>query len=370
VARVYTTSEGGPWMVSGWIDGVDLPHRETQLISQANLDATYKGVILDDLTKIAGDAVWRSVDEKLELPADGKEAARASMRMAMTAGSKLYRTFSQDDVFKHLLGLINNLPDGSKITMISNGTVFPWELFYPLDYIDGYPEGNYQPDKFWGARFLFESLLVTPSGEHKPPPMRRQSGRLHVSMGVNSAIDRDWEGRSLLPAALHKAYYTASLSDRGSYYDQHEDIAELLRTPHATSMIYFFCHGSSDELQFNKEKGALNAFHVMGESYPGYPIVFVNACSAGNISPLSFLSFRTEFRKKRAAGLIAPSFPVPTLFAAVFAKTFLIRYADGQPVGQILFMLRRELLLAKDNPLGLWYSLQCPLDVRAPKPER
>jgi hypothetical protein len=62
---------------------------------------------------------------------------------------------------------------------------------------------------------------------------------------------------------------------------------------------------------------------------------------------------------------VAPSFPVPTLFAAVFARTFIERYADRIPVGQILFDLRRD-LLADNNPLGLWYSLQCPLDLKAP----
>jgi hypothetical protein len=77
------------------------------------------------------------------------------------------------------------------------------------------------------------------------------------------------------------------------------------------------------------------------------------------------LSFRTEFRKKGAAGLLAPSFPIPTLFAAVFAKHVLDQYELRRPIGEILLDLRGD-LLARGNPLGLWYSLQCPLDVRAP----
>ena len=87
----------------------------------------------------------------------------------------------------------------------------------------------------------------------------------------------------------------------------------------------------------------------------------------GDISPLSFFSFRKEFQKKNAAGLIAPSFPIPTLFAAVFAKTLLARYLTQKSIGTILFKLRRDLLVKKNNPLGLWYSLQCPLDVKAPE---
>jgi len=132
-------------------------------------------------------------------------------------------------------------------------------------------------------------------------------------------------------------------------------------------LIYFFCHGTADELQFETSKRKLTADHVTNcPNYPGWPIVFVNACDAGNISPLSFFNFRTEFRKRKSAGLIAPSFPIPTMFAAMFANAFLAAYTAGQPIGQILFNLRRK-LLAKNNPLGLWYSLQCPLDVKAPE---
>ena len=60
------------------------------------------------------------------------------------------------------------------------------------------------------------------------------------------------------------------------------------------------------------------------------------------------------------------SLPIPTLFAAVFGRTFLDEYRRQRPVGEILFELRRKLLLG-NNPLGLWYSLQCPLDVQAPR---
>jgi hypothetical protein len=187
-------------------------------------------------------------------------------------------------------------------------------------------------------------------------------------MGFNSAIDSEppWPGRPLLPVRLQKDYFDTSLKDRGAYFDQYADIFDTLRKPYTASLIYFFCHGAANQLKFGSSKSIFTPVHVMGASYPGWPVVFVNACDAADISPLSFFPFRTKFRTKKAAGLIAPSFPIPTLFAAVFAKAFLARYADHQPIGRILFNLRRE-LLAKNNPLGLWYSLQCPLDVRAPE---
>jgi len=165
---------------------------------------------------------------------------------------------------------------------------------------------------------------------------------------------------------LQKDYVNASLKNFAVYFDQYQAILDTLTTSHRASLIYFFCHGAASQLKFDDSKSIFKPTHVMGASYPGWPIVFVNACDAADISPLSFLPFRTKFRSKKAAGLIAPSFPIPTLFAALFAKAFFARYANHEPVGEILLNLRRG-LLAKNNPLGLWYSLQCPLDVSAPE---
>jgi hypothetical protein len=146
-----------------------------------------------------------------------------------------------------------------------------------------------------------------------------------------------------------------------------DSIAKILKESYLTSFIYFFCHGDETHLEFEESKPPLEVHSLSPDQiYPGWPLVFLNACSSGNISPLSFSSFRTRFRLKKAAGLVAPTFPIPTLFAAVLAKIVLDEYAARRPIGQILFDLRGR-LLEQDNALGLLYSLQCPLDVKAPE---
>ena len=188
-------------------------------------------------------------------------------------------------------------------------------------------------------------------------------------MGMNEGIDQEENAYSFLPVKFQKEYCTATLRDRGKYLQNYQEIRAVFEDPYPASLIYFFCHGSEKELKFGDDANATlgpNSVKVDGARYPGWPIIFLNACSAGDVSPLSFVSFRTKFRKKGAAGLVAPSFAIPTLFAAAFAKNVLDQYAVRLPIGQIMLDLRRE-LLKKDNPLGLWYSLQCPLDVRAPK---
>src|SRR5262249_20355680 len=157
---------------------------------------------------------------------------------------------------------------------------FPWELLYPMHYALG--EGHYDPTLFWGDRFQIESLLF-PSDEEVFPKVRQQAGKLSVIMGVNKAIDEDWKGRSFLPAQFHKDYCAAKLKTRHQYRTEYDEIRDILVTPHAESLIYFFCHGTAGKLSFDAAKAPLAPSFVNAKRrYPSWPIVFINACDAGN----------------------------------------------------------------------------------------
>jgi hypothetical protein len=165
---------------------------------------------------------------------------------------------------------------------------------------------------------------------------------------------------------LQKEYCDNVLKPRGIYVNEYAAITKIFTEPQTASMIYCFCHGSDRKLEFDKAQEPITADNITEDVYEGWPVVFLNACSAAAISPLLLYGFREVFRHKRAFGVIAPSFQVPTLFAAIFATELIGRYKDGkQSIGDCLFDLRRE-LLGRNIPLGLWYSLQCPFDVMAP----
>ncbi|MGY2906129.1 patatin-like phospholipase family protein [Bradyrhizobium sp. URHC0002] len=369
VATITITNEGAAWQVYWNIDGVQSRPRIASKATPAALKAAYDTYINNDLKQVAESALWRNTDAQLHLPdnAASRDEAQKLMGITASAGYKLHKLFREDEVFEEAIELIEKLPDGSRITVITDDVVFPWELFYPLSIIDGEPKENLQPDMFWGNRFIIESLLIATSSAEKLPSNRQQGGKLHVSMGLNASIDLApaWKGRDLLPVQFQKAYFDSVLASSGDYAAGYKQVLTAIRRkPPDASLIYFFCHGTADRLEFEAST-AFTPYHVDGEKFSNWPVVFINACDAGNTSPLSFLSFRTEFRKRRAAGLIAPSFPIPTLFAAIFAKAFMERYAGKEAVGSILFDLRKK-LLSDDKPLGLWYSLQCPLDLKAP----
>ena len=64
-------------------------------------------------------------------------------------------------------------------------------------------------------------------------------------------------------------------------------------------------------------------------------------------------------------GIIGTTILIPATFAAAFGSKLIEAYLDGIPVGRAIYELRRE-LLERNNPLGMFYSLQCPFYVTAP----
>jgi putative chitinase len=370
VAAFTIERRGGPWRVTGGVFGAedDIRSEDTVEINEGSLKGFYEKSIAEPIQTVAAETAWQFVCKNLELPEEHDNAALSCLQQVMKIGSDLYQHFMREKKFKEIIDRIEVLPPNSRITVKTDSEAFPWEFFYPLPYDDEVDsKKNFYPEKFWGHRFLFETLLLPPSNGQKFPPLRRQRGKLHVSMGMNSGIDTEvpWNADPPRPVQIQKEFFDAALKDSGTYFDQYDDIRSIVLKDDPASLIYLFCHGAAEELKFDDVSPRLKPKHLTGgPQYPNWPVVFINACDAGNISPFASVSFRTEFRLRGAAGIIAPLFEVPTMFAARFANAFLRAYSDRQSVGATLLTLRRE-LLARNNPLGLWYSLQCPLDVKA-----
>jgi hypothetical protein len=371
-AAVFIYTNAGGWDVSWNIQAERKELAKAMKLSMAQLEKAYGEGFLDDLKDVARKTAWNNMTEDFVLPDQEKIAlARNCLRRTMAAGSKLYEIFCREPVFKELIAKIDQLPEGARIAFHTEESVFPWELIYPLYYDDKSSEEDAaldplkgeDPKRFWGARFHIESLLI--GTNEKALVNGRQSGKLHVSTGLNPTIDQKWKETPPGPVARQREFFKGFFNGRWDNVENSVQVLDLLKKADPASMIYFYCHGSSSELDFGD--GKVEPHSVLPEvNYPHWPIIFINACDAGNISPLSFISFRTRFSDKKAAGVVAPSFPIPTLFAAYFGSAVLTEYNKRRPIGEIIFELRRT-LLDKNNPLGLWYSVQCPLDVTAPE---
>jgi hypothetical protein len=151
----------------------------------------------------------------------------------------------------------------------------------------------------------------------------------------------------------------------------------LFEKAYAADLIYLYCHGRSDQAfksnqreELELDKGFLfEPWQLPDEqNFPRGPVIFLNSCNSGSISPLSFSSFLSQFKQRKAMGLISTSFAIPATFAAAFANEVIRAYLEEQDrtLGETLLELRRK-YLKQQNPLGLFYSLQCPMDTTAPR---
>jgi hypothetical protein len=291
-----------------------------------------------------------------------------------TAGWQLYRQLSEDAACKRVLQEINELPPGSRIAINTDGCFIPWGILYPTEFNEAWPDDQkapVDPQQFWGYRFLIESLLVG-SFSHEPQPLQRE---IFVSLNINQSIDDKLKDYLSFALQSHKTFFEHTMqAHSGEIRNTPDSIKALLSDKQAqASFMYFYCHGQSEKAfqpgQREKieiaPKTFLDPFSISEKhTFPNHPVVFLNSCSAGAVSPLSFLNFSKRFKSTGAEGMIVPDFAVPIKFAAAFGQEIMHRYLDGQAIGEALLDLRR-MLLEHLNPLGLLYSLQCPLDVRA-----
>ena len=333
--------------------------------------------------KAADNHVFRALRPDKLGPASGEDRAfQEATALVLSTGAQLYSFLKEDEGSKDLISAIESLPDGAKISIYTDHAFIPWETLYPIDFFyDRYtwnaPPPEYQPAKMWGYRFEFETVLVTRDVEVDTfPETPRQPGRLDMRIAVGANVD------SAAPAPLHgPAAGTFSPTEYyRSYCETNSAFASLLDNKTAVqaafvapdyqaSLIYLLCHGQNNSegmaLEFTDYKPTPRSVDVKNK-YPHRPVIFVNSCSIGAISPHVFTNYLRQFRKKHAYGMITSSFPLPTAFATAFGGLFLEEYRNNGRLGEILLTLRRQ-LLDQGNPLAFFYSLQCPLDVRRPE---
>lgn len=338
-----------------------------------------------ELAKVAESKVFQELALGRWGPAPGQEEDfLGALCRLMSAGSRLHKFLKDSPATKGLAAAIETLEPGSKISIFTDSVFIPWEIVFPRYFLStedrvspDAPPKNYEPDLLWGNRFEFETVLVFADPEQDVqntlPSARRQPGKLNMRIGVGSTVEKPaGPGAPATPASLnaterHRAYCNQN-SKVAHWLNGTNDIKLAFESPdYEVSLLYLMCHGESDGTDEKLDFGSYqpNPHWLAPDTYSGWPVVFINSCEIGNISPHVFDSFLRRFREKHAFGLIASSFPLPTRFATLYGCDFLEAYRNGTRVGEILFDLRKR-LLKETNPLAFFYALQCPLDIQRP----
>jgi hypothetical protein len=337
------------------------------------------------LDSVPNHTIWTVLDDPLAKPKPGSSAEKAfneCLERVATAGWILYKKLADDEAFQKVLKAIDDLAPGSNLSIRTNCAFLPWEILNSADFNWKYPEdikklNPIQPQNFWGYKLSIECLLVGEKQSYKTPASNHESSPAYVSLNIFRTIDEGFAGsvgRKFLPGQSHEDFCKELAPDIKS--EIHKSGAEILKVFNAlnydATLIYLLCHGQNDKpldssqrekLQVDEKDFIVPEDLFVQYKYPRGPIVFLNSCSSGASSPLAFSSFLSQFRQKQALGLIATSFPVPITFGSAFGQELMRRYLKQQKsIGQALLSLRRE-QLANGNPVGLFYSLQCPADI-------
>lgn len=312
---------------------------------------------------------------------DGADTTAPACRRALTrishqfaqAGSTLYRALHEDDKFRRILDYIEQKAEaGTRLTIISRELSLPWELLYPRRFdADAPDDWPLEAERFWGVRFALETQFLG-EGDYASLLRARRQARAAASLNLNPTI--------AVPAGQARQAHeglAASLRAQGSGVEVKADgqgMREVIvRARTDATLIYVFCHGSPppsaaapqpETLQLDRDCAVSVEQIDEQRVYPNAPLVFLNACSAGACSPLSFTGFLKAFRRKNALGLIAPSFAVPTGFAARFGADVVDAcfHSPGRSLAGLLLGFRQQ-HVRRGNPLPLLYAVQCQLDL-------
>lgn len=343
------------------------------------------GVIKTDIENGFRNLGWTEAEDLLARSLLEVPGARENLEQLATAGYKLHAFLSEDPAMKRILEAVERLPPDSLLEVQTDNVYLPWEILNRHAYDAGWhpkikAKRSFQPQDFWGYRFQIESKPLAEIEDRGGPPSGG-SGPTFVSINLNPSIDEEPANIALAPGASHLPL-ELSLRRQGRCSLRREGLPileELSLATEPVTFLYLFCHGrrenpfqlgGSEQLELEKGTTVTPGALDTGRLFTHQPIVMLNSCSSGAFSPLQFDSFLTVFKKRGACGLVATTFPVPTLFAAAFGRAVLEAYARGeQSIGEIVLGLRRH-LLENGNPLGLLYTLQCPLEARAPRPAR
>ncbi|MCM8611762.1 caspase family protein [Accumulibacter sp.] len=326
-----------------------------------------------DANLYASSAVWDTFDGSDTTAAGVTRQLRRVTGQFAQAGGALYRALREDPKMREILDYIEQHGEaGTRLTIITREVSLAWELLYPQRF-DPDDAGRWplQPERFWGVRFALETQLLG-EGDYVALLKTRRLAKAAASLNLNPTITlgagqprqiHDW-----LATTLRAECRSIEVNDDGQRI---RDVVVKAKT--AATLIYVFCHGSPppsagaprpERLEIDRDC-AVSVDQIDDELvFPSAPIIFLNACSAGSFSPLSFSGFLRAFRRKRALGLIAPAFPVPTCFAARFGADVVDAcfHSQGRSLAGLLQTFRQQ-HVQRGNPLPLLYAVQCQVDL-------
>lgn len=302
------------------------------------------------------------------LTVDPNLARRVAVPLA-DAGEQLWRQIFQAPrapfELRKLADELRALPRGSAVQVIldSRKFVVPWAFLYDrpgpitVDTLDW--EG------FWGYRYILD---VLPPARYPAPLINAKASGVqlffhdHADLWDFTRAQEQFVTQRFAGAVVRSAWGDAA-------------VQAALGQPSDAAFVYFYCHGDRyDETApcggDESERDAALSFsagrrmrlsdmkRLLVSPLGRRPLVFLNTCEGASLEPFHYDHFMPFFIEELGAcSFISTEVKAPALLAHNFALEFIARFWQGQPVGQILWQLRRHYLDTHHTILGFNYSL-------------
>ncbi|KQP18257.1 CHAT domain-containing protein [Pseudorhodoferax sp. Leaf267] len=237
------------------------------------------------------------------------------------------------------------------------------------------------PLRFWGYRVPIEvpAHQVHGVAGRDPPPLQTTitaGSPLRFGAVFNPNLRQAEDHHRQIAEDLGAlAKRKAELVGPGLRVTQREDALALLRQTDL-DLVYLYCHGlksvtgggrtAGPGLDFGLAHDAtrpriddlIAAADLYGPQWQHAPLVFMNGCHTAAFNDYAPSELVLAFvRERRAAAVVGTEVTTVEVLAREFARRFFAAFIDrGTTAGQALLAARRE-LLAKNNPLGLIYTL-------------
>lgn len=220
------------------------------------------------------------------------------------------------------------------------------------------------PTGFWGYRAIVEELWSTTERSVLAPPIAPGPNRGPADTGpsIVAYLQSDLEATSTKAGTFERrgAMRLTDFDHVRRWMSADDPSLELL---------YFYAHhdaGPSGGLRIVDDvlmPATLNVFRNRASNrWPGRPLVIVNACGSGASASTDPVSFVAELRSFGAGGIVTSECTLWDPLAGECGLRIVQALADGGTIGVVLRDLRRGLLAANNNPMGLAYRLHASAD--------
>ena len=332
-------------------------------IEESQKKASFDTIRQDDFANLTNEL--RAEMKNLALCIQRTEDGARHLRRLATLGNYAFNHFFQNDK-SNALSRLDAGNQGSSLQIATDSCFFPWEFVYPAS-----PESELSFQHFWGLNHVISRLVVQDARTQNVSAASTsgKNSKLRIGLLADETLDdsarqeikffEEFAANGKLElcrfAASSSAERQSRIDELRAFFAQPFDVVHIVsnvdydRETPLNSVISL-----SRDWHLNLSDLEYSRLNINGQ-----PLVVMNACDAGNLTPQRVSSFAATFLKYGARSVVATESFIPTVSAGRFAIELYTRLFQGQSLGDSLLDVRR-VLWSERNPAGLFYSMYAP----------